>query len=153
MHVHYPCPGHIPTTPPVMSLEHRFPKTIDSLQEVFTFLDGALTSVTNDAHVRQTLAFATEEFFTNCVKYNRKSTNDILVRIVPDDSTVRIQIIDEDVEPFDVTKAAPPDLNTPASSRRVGGLGIHLSRELLDDLSYEYSGNTSIITMTMNLLD
>jgi len=139
--------------PPSMTLERHFPKAIDSLDNVFTFLHDGLAPVTTNGHVREVLTFGTEEFFTNCVKYNRKSKNNLLVRIIADADTVSVQIIDNDVEPFDVTRAPQPDLNAGLESRRPGGLGIHISHQLLDNLSYEYAGNSSIITMTMNLRD
>lgn len=146
-----PCLFPTPRPHPAMSPDRQFPKSIDSLEQIFTFLEETLTPMNAGPHVRQTLAFATEEFFTNCIKYNRTSRSDILIRIRKDGTTVRIEIIDTGVDAFDVTQAPPPDLQAAADSRRVGGLGIHLSRELLDGLAYTYADKTSTITMTMNL--
>jgi serine/threonine-protein kinase RsbW len=136
-----------------MTPERRFPKSLSSLEDVFTFLQESLSPTVTDGHIVQVLSFGAEEFFTNCVKYNGKSANDILVRIHRTPASVSVQIIDDDVDPFDVTAVPPPDLEAPIESRRPGRLGIHLSRELLDDLAYEYAGTTSTITMTMNIKD
>lgn len=134
-----------------MTVERRFPKSIDALEQVFAFVDETLDPVTGDERVRYALTLGAEEFFTNCVKYNLRSAHDILVRIRTAPRSIILQILDDDVEPFDVTRSVPRDLNASIDGKRVGGLGIHLSRELLDDLAYEYAGGTSIVTMTMKL--
>jgi anti-sigma regulatory factor (Ser/Thr protein kinase) len=38
-----------------------------------------------------------------------------------------------------VTKAPDADVRLPIDQRQPGGLGLHLVRELLDSLEYEYS--------------
>ena len=38
--------------------------------------------------------------------------------------------------PFDPTSVPPPDVEAALEERRVGGLGVHLMRKLMDDVSY-----------------
>lgn len=128
-------------------MERRFKKSFDSLGDLFAFLDEGLTPSVDNPAVSYALTLAAEEFFTNCVKYNRRSTNDITVRILTDDGTAVVQIVDEDVDPFDVTVANGADPSLPLEERRIGGLGIHISRELLDDLRYDYADGRSTITL------
>jgi anti-sigma regulatory factor (Ser/Thr protein kinase) len=139
--------------PPAMTLERRFPKTLDTLDALTAFLHDALAPATGNAHVVEVLTFGTEEFFTNALKYGRTTGHDILIRILCTPEAASVQMVEDDTERFDVTQAPSPDLTAPVTDRRPGGLGIHLSRELLDDLSYDYNGTTSTITMTMNLRD
>jgi len=134
-----------------MTVERRFPKALGALEQVFAFVDEVLDPVTREERVRYALALGAEEFFTNCVKYNLRSAHDVLIRIRTAPASIILQILDDDVDPFDVTRVAPRDLHASIAGKRVGGLGIHLSRELLDDLAYEYAGGTSIVTMTMKL--
>ncbi len=39
---------------------------------------------------------------------------------------------------FDPTSVPPPDLEAALEERRVGGLGVHLMRKLMDDVTYAF---------------
>lgn len=53
--------------------------------------------------------------------------------------------------PFDPLKAPAADTSAPASERAIGGLGIHIMRTLMDDISYEYSDGYNILCMTKRI--
>ncbi len=42
----------------------------------------------------------------------------------------------DDAPPFDPTKVPPPNIHLPLNKRRVGGLGIYLIRQCVDEFSY-----------------
>ena len=46
-----------------------------------------------------------------------------------------------------------PDADTTLSveDREVGGLGIHLARQMADGIRYERRGDRNILTLTMNI--
>jgi anti-sigma regulatory factor (Ser/Thr protein kinase) len=132
--------------------ERSFPKHISALPGVFAFLSEALDPLTSDERARLDIAFAVEEFFTNMVKYTPESANDILIRIVAHAEGVDVVLENTDVEPFDVTRAPEADTTLPLDRRRPGGLGIQLSRELMDDIRYKYEDRRSIITLSRRLV-
>ena len=50
--------------------------------------------------------------------------------------------------PFDPASVPPPDVEAALEERRVGGLGVHLMRKLMDDVSYSFDaekGNTLVM--------
>jgi len=53
--------------------------------------------------------------------------------------------------PFDLSEAAPVDIHLPLAQRKVGGLGLHLVRNLVDELRYEYDDRTLSVTAIKNL--
>ena len=53
--------------------------------------------------------------------------------------------------PFDPTKTQEVDVTLSAEEREVGGLGIHLVRQLMDAISYERKDNTNILTLVKKL--
>ncbi len=59
-------------------------------------------------------------------------------------------ITDEGV-PFNPLSAATPETNLPLVEREIGGLGIHLVRKLVDDVSYQRRIDKNVMTMTMHL--
>ena len=59
-------------------------------------------------------------------------------------------IIDSGV-PFDPTAAPEIDTALPVEKRSIGGLGIHLVRELMDSVSYERKNEKNYLRMVKNL--
>jgi serine/threonine-protein kinase RsbW len=92
-----------------------------------------------------------EELFTNMVKYNPGNTRDIAISLGHTPDRLTVQLMDFDVDPFDVTKAPLVDVDKPLQERQIGGLGLHLVRKMADTLSYDYSDRRSTITFTRAL--
>jgi sigma-B regulation protein RsbU (phosphoserine phosphatase) len=53
--------------------------------------------------------------------------------------------------PFDPTLAPEADTSLSAEERAIGGLGIHLVRQLMDEISYERSDDKNILTLVKHL--
>src|SRR5262245_9518439 len=85
--------------------------------------------------VRFHVNLALEEIVTNVICHGYKNRDDqsitVEVEVAPGELTAWV----EDVAPaFNPLQLSPPDLTAPLEQRRVGGLGIHLSKKLLDCL-------------------
>jgi len=48
---------------------------------------------------------------------------------------------------FDITKKPDPYLGASLDDRKPGGLGIFLTKKLVDDVQYHYRDRTSTITL------
>ena len=55
--------------------------------------------------------------------------------------------LSDDARPFDPLNAPPPDLNSAIEDRRIGGLGVHLVKTLMDDVGYAYRDGRNHITL------
>jgi sigma-B regulation protein RsbU (phosphoserine phosphatase) len=53
--------------------------------------------------------------------------------------------------PFDPTKKDEEDTTLSAEERPIGGLGIHLVRQLMDEVHYERQGDKNILTLVKKL--
>ena len=53
--------------------------------------------------------------------------------------------------PFDPTQRPEADITLPAEDRAIGGLGIHLVRQIMDDIHYERKDNRNILTLAKKL--
>lgn len=55
--------------------------------------------------------------------------------------------------PFNCTKACAPELEKPVEERQrpVGGMGIHLVKQLMDEFSYEHTNGRNVITIRKDL--
>jgi phosphoserine phosphatase len=133
------------------TVQRYFRRSFDSLEALFQFIDDFLRAKSLDPSLREPVDFIVEELFTNMVKYNPGNQRDIALSLgcTPDALTVRL--IDFDVDPFDVTRPPPVDIDKPLADRQIGGLGLHLVRKMADTLRYEFAERRSTITFTMTL--
>ena len=94
-----------------------------------------------------------DELFTNTVNYGFDDDleHTIDISLGYDGQRMQITIID-DGNPFDINQAENPDLNIPLDQKDVGGLGILLVRQFVDEISYARDKNKNIIMLTKNIL-
>lgn len=134
-----------------MRHEQTFDKEISSLDEVFGFLGGFLERENLGKEIEFTLNLALEEIFTNLVKHNKSSRNEVLVGIEWADDHVVVELTDFDVEPFDPESVPEVDVDAPLEERGPGGLGLHLVKSMVDKLSYEYRDRNLKVTLYKSL--
>ena len=53
--------------------------------------------------------------------------------------------------PYDPLAKDDPDVSLPANDRPVGGLGIFMTKKLMDDVKYEYLDGQNILTLKKNV--
>jgi anti-sigma regulatory factor (Ser/Thr protein kinase) len=133
------------------TVQQYFRRTFDSLEGVFAFVEAFLAARSLDPDLRAPVCFMVEELFTNLVKYNAASPHDIAISLGHTPRQLTVQLMDFDVEPFDVTRAPTVDTNKPLQQREPGGLGLHLVRQMADTLRYDYAERCSTITFTKAL--
>ena len=127
-----------------------FPRTIDSLPEIFEFIEAFFTLAAIALDHLLPVQFAVEELFTNQVKYQPGRTPIVVdLRRNGDDLTVRIT--DFGVKPFDIRAVPDAAVDAPLEERRAGGLGIHVLKRMVDGVDYEFVDGRSTTTLTKSL--
>ncbi len=78
-----------------------------------------------------------EELWLNVLNYGHDGgCHEVLIRLVSEDESLTIEITD-DGKPFDPLEQAPvPNTTGELLDRKIGGLGIHLVRTMMDELEY-----------------
>lgn len=132
-------------------MERLFKKTLNSLNNVFNFINDYMYLNNVKQGISRSVMLAVEEIFTNLVKHNKKSINDVSIDIFIKDRKLTIIIVDFDVEHFDITEAIEPDSKQPIEERPTGGMGLQLVRETMDKIFYEYENKNSKITLIKQL--
>lgn len=97
------------------------------------------------------MKLAVEELFTNMVKYNPENSADVLICLEHGGKGLRVKMTDFGVKPFDFTKLKEVDVNKRIEERTPGGLGIFLTRKLVDEIHYEYVNGNNVITFVKNV--
>jgi anti-sigma regulatory factor (Ser/Thr protein kinase) len=95
---------------------------------------------------------ALEEVFTNIVRhgYDDSDPHEIMVRLHSSRERIRIRI-EDDGRHFNPLLAPAVDLNAALSERRVGGLGVHLVRRLMDQVRYRRQADGNQLTLVKRL--
>jgi sigma-B regulation protein RsbU (phosphoserine phosphatase) len=92
------------------------------------------------------LEVAAEEAIVNILHYSQASEIEMVLSM--QHSEVSIQLSDDGIA-FDPTAHVPNEKAT--DERQVGGLGIHLIRQIVDELHYERKENKNILRMVKSL--
>lgn len=93
------------------------------------------------------MVHAVDEAATNILEHGYKEkTGPIEIEISQQGRALRIRIRDQAPQ-FDPTNTARPDLSLPLHRRPVGGLGIHLIREFVDEIAYEHRNGVNELTL------
>ena len=95
---------------------------------------------------------ALDELFTNIISYGFSDEDEhtIKVTITPLKEEICLCIEDDGV-PFNPIEFESPDAACSVENCRVGGLGIHIMRKLMDDICYERCGDKNVLTLKKNL--
>ncbi|MEW6673652.1 MAG: ATP-binding protein [Thermodesulfobacteriota bacterium] len=93
-----------------------------------------------------------EEHFTNILShgYADRETHWIDITLSVEQEKF-IACIEDDGIPFNPTAVPAPDFKCPLEERKVGGLGVHLTRHYLDSMAYQRRGGINILMMTKKI--
>lgn len=132
-------------------MKKGFKRDISALDEIFSDLDEFLGQQELDDRVSFVAKLVVEELFTNLIRHNVGGLDTVMLDIDTAGGKLKIVLEDFEVRPFDATNIGPVDVHIPIEERKVGGLGIHIVRNYVDDLIYEYTEGTLRITAVMDL--
>ena len=125
----------------------------ENLSEVIAFVDKKLEAVGCSMKSQMQIDLAVEEIFVNIAKYAYnpdKGRAIVRVEVSEEPIQVKITFIDHG-KPYDPLAKDDPDISLSADDRPIGGLGIFMAKQSMDDISYEYKDGSNILTLTKNI--
>jgi serine/threonine-protein kinase RsbW len=111
----------------------------EHLAEVLAFVDRACMRAGVGQEVLFDVRLAVEEVVTNVIEhgYRGAAAGPVTVRFRRDPTEVVVTVEDL-ARPFDPTQVKSPDITAPIEERRIGGLGWHFVRQVMDDVRHEH---------------
>ena len=90
-----------------------------------------------------------DEIVSNIIKYAwpEGGAHEVSVRMSAEANTVRIEVVD-DGQPFDPRTAPEPRAAVARRAVRPGGVGIHMVRQLVDEIAYHRADNRNHVIVT-----
>lgn len=133
----------------MQSEELRLEPLLSEIPRLIEWVEARCASAGIGPEIAMKLALALEEAVANVINHGLPDApppHRLAVRLAIDPDAVTAEIVDNG-RPFDPTAVPDPDLTSPLEERQLGGLGIHLMRELMDRLDYRRSGNMNILRL------
>lgn len=89
-----------------------------------------------------------EEILTNVIMHGFADTDrhEIVVTMTRETGQIVVEVSDDGIA-FDPLQAPPPDLTSALEDRKVGGLGIHFMRTMMDGAAYRREGGRNHLTI------
>ena len=93
-----------------------------------------------------------DELLTNVISYGYRDQDrheiDVTMRLADGRLTIRLE---DDASPFNPVAAGQPDLECPVEERRIGGLGIHLVKKIMDHVEYERTEGKNLLMLVKTI--
>ncbi len=135
------------------SEQAEFPARLAALPDTAAFARGFCDrhGIGYDDALKLTLII--EELFTNTIEHGYRAESDARIRIALALHDDAVTLLYEDSAPrYDPLSGASAPPSTPADeleARPIGGLGVHLVRELSSDARYAYQDGSNRLWLTL----
>ena len=123
--------------------------TDEALPRVIDFIEERLDEIGASVKEKMQISVAVEEIFVNIAHYAyAPNTGKAAVRVetAQEPASVTITFMDGG-KPFDPTAKADPDVALSAEERDIGGLGIFMTKKIMDEVRYEYTDGQNVLTL------
>lgn len=131
-------------------MQHSITLTNDIQQvpQLADFVDMVCEEVGMDMAVAIQMNLAMEEAVVNVMSYAypADTVGDVTIEAVTIADQLQFTITDSGI-PFDPTAKDEVDTTLSAEERPIGGLGIHLVRQLMDSINYERIDGKNVLTL------
>ena len=124
------------------------PNDIQAVPQLAEFVDSVCEAAGFDMGTTMQLNLALEEAVVNVMNYAYPpgKQGNINIEAQANDVRLKFTIIDSGT-PFDPTAKEEVDTSLSAEERPIGGLGIHLVRNIMDSINYERINGQNILTL------
>lgn len=129
------------------TVERTYDATDDNLRTVLAFVEEELEKHEASMKAIMTITVAVEEIFVNIAHYAYEGkTGKATVGMGFEGNDVEIYFIDNGI-PFDPLAKKDPNVKASAEERDIGGLGIYMVKNSMDDCKYERRNSQNVFTM------
>ncbi len=122
---------------------------IDSLSVVLTFVEDLLSEFGCPQSVITEMDIAVEEIYVNIASYayeGQEGKARIEAEIINDDNAIRVVLTDWGI-PYNPLEKTDPDITLSAMERAIGGLGIYMVKQSMDNVEYFRKDDTNNLVL------
>ncbi len=125
---------------------------IESIRDIQKFVKTKLSRINNDESKLFKIDLIIEEIVINIVNYGCKGIENSFINVMIDNSDKKLilEISDNGVA-FNPLEQKAPDITSGIETRRPGGLGIFLVKQIAKEIHYARKDNKNIIRLCLDL--
>ena len=128
------------------------PNDVNTIPQLNEFVDMVCEEAGMDMATTMSLNLALEEAVVNVMSYAYPEGTVGTIDIDAEANGQEIAfILSDSGSAFDPTQKEEVDTTLSAEERSIGGLGIHLIRQIMDDVKYERKDDKNILTLTKKI--
>lgn len=133
--------------------EMKIEAAVDNLGPVQAFIEERLEAADCPMKTQMQIGVAVEEIFVNIAMYAyAPGTGEAIVEVELSDDPAAVTIVFKDRgTPYDPLARLDPDITSSAEDREIGGLGVFMTKKLMDEVLYEYKDGQNILTLKKKL--
>ncbi len=127
--------------------------TVENLDTVMGFVEEHLEEYGCPMNTMMQVSLAVEEIYVNIANYAYNpevGPATIQVEVHEEPLEVLITFMDKG-KPYDPLAKEDPDITLSADDREIGGLGIFMVKQTMDDVHYEYANGSNILKISKRL--
>ena len=134
--------------------EKVFSRVVNSDPEILPELEEYIINIAREANLDDTkinsLALSFSEAISNCMRHGNKydKTKTVTITVTIDADKMRVSLKDQGAG-FDLQNV--PDPTKPENILKDSGRGIHIMKNFLDDLRYNFTPNGTEVTLVISL--
>ena len=129
----------------------KIPATLEGMDEVLAFVSSVLDVHGCTLQARTQLRMAIEELYVNVAHYAYPSGDGWAeIRGSVENGVATFRIIDGGT-PFDPLAKPDPDILLSGEERGIGGLGIYMVKNMVDEVKYDYRDGCNCLTLRKQL--
>ncbi len=128
--------------------EHRLRNDLAELRQIGAWVEAFARQARLTRPVQDALDLALVECVTNVIHHGWEDAGEhgIIIRFEATDREVRVEVEDDGRE-YDPRTTPAVDVSAPLENRAIGGLGVHMIRQLMDAVDYRRENGRNILTL------
>lgn len=122
----------------------------ENLEKIFSFVGDTLKEFDISSKYKFQLELAIEEIFVNIVSYSNAESIKVTSNVSENPLMITIRFIDDGVQ-FNPLEKEDADVHLDLDEKPIGGLGLILVKNNVNEISYEYIDNKNALTIKKTL--
>lgn len=125
------------------------------IHEVYEYIEKKMDGLQCSPKCLMDISLAVEEIFVNIANYAYapgKGKAIVNAELSRDRTMLTISFSDSG-KPFNPLERLDPDITLSAEERNIGGLGIYMTKKMMDEVNYEYKDGHNVLTMRKKIVE
>lgn len=124
----------------------------ENLEQVLEFVNGLLEEKNSPMNLVFELDIAVEELFVNIAHYAyTPEIGEATIQVSFEEEDVVITFIDRGI-PYNPWAKKDPDITLSLEERQIGGLGIYMVKNSMDEVDYAYIDGKNVVTIKKKIV-